>query len=83
MNNKLNVTPTFRLVFSTVLGLTLISGAASFWLASYDKLTTQQIRVFESCSTTWQMGVGAIFGLLGGKATDLFQLEKEDEEEQS
>ncbi len=43
--------------------------------------TSQQNRVFETCNTTWNMGIGAIFGLLGSKATDLFQSDDEEEEE--
>jgi hypothetical protein len=74
MNNK------FQEIFLTVVCLTLLSGGGSFCLASKDNLSPQQNRVFESCNTTWNMGIGAIFGLLGSKATDLFQ--SDDEEEQ-
>lgn len=80
--NKVNITPTFQQVFFTVVSLTLLSGGTSFWLASQHYLTPQQNRVFESCSTTWQMGIGAIFGLLGSKATDLFHQEEEKEQEE-
>jgi hypothetical protein len=82
MKSSFSVTPVFRLVFSTVVGITLLCGGVSCWLASSKELTSQQNRVFETSSATWQMGVGAIFGLLGGKATDLFE-SKEDQEEQS
>jgi hypothetical protein len=73
------ITPVFKLVFFTVLGLTLLSGATSLCLATQSSLSAQQNRIFESCSTTWQMGVGAIFGLLGSKATDLLQEEEQDD----
>jgi len=69
MNRNLS----FNLVFCTVLFLTLLSGATSLKLAANLSLSPQQERIFESTTTTWQMGVGAIFGLLGSKATDLFQ----------
>ncbi|MBE9069712.1 hypothetical protein IQ260_23995 [Leptolyngbya cf. ectocarpi LEGE 11479] len=77
--NSIN-TP-FKLVFFTVLLLTLLSGGTSLWLASQDNISSHQDRIFESSATTWQMGVGAIFGLLGSKATDLFQANDEDENE--
>lgn len=76
--NHFKMTPPFQLVFFTVLFLTLLSGGTSLWLASQDDLSPHQERIFESSTTTSQMGVGAIFGLLGSKATDLFQA-KEDE----
>jgi hypothetical protein len=75
-------TPAFRLVFSTVVGFTLLSGATSIWLSTEDHLTPQQTRVFETCNTTWNMGIGAIFGLLGSKATDLFQSDESNQDEE-
>jgi hypothetical protein len=30
----------------------------------------------------WNMGIGAIFGLLGSKATDLFQSHEEEEQKE-
>jgi hypothetical protein len=74
-----NITPAFQLVFFTVVCFTLLSGGMSVKLSSKDPLSAEQSRVFETCSTTWNMGIGAIFGLLGSKATDGFQ-SKEDEE---
>jgi len=81
MNKNFNSTPAFQLVFCTVIGFTLLSGFTSIWLSTEDILSPQQTRVFETCNTTWNMGIGAIFGLLGSKATDLFQSDEEDEEE--
>jgi hypothetical protein len=78
--NSFKLTPAFQQVFFTVVSLTLLSGGASFWLAANEQLSPQQARVFETCNTTWNMGIGAIFGLLGSKATDLFQTEDEEEE---
>ena len=75
--NTFKITPPFQLVFFTVLFLTLLSGGTSLWLACQDDLSPHQDRIFENVTTTWQMGVGAIFGLLGGKAADLFQPEEE------
>lgn len=81
MNNP-KITSTFKLVFGTVVGLTMLSGGTAFSLAAEEQLSPQQTRVFETCSATWQMGVGAVFGLLGSKATDLFHQGREGDSEQ-
>ncbi|MEM9149566.1 MAG: hypothetical protein AAGB19_03830 [Cyanobacteria bacterium P01_F01_bin.3] len=62
---------TFQQVFYTVVFLTLLSGGTSLTLAGQDSLSSRQNRVFESATTTWQMGIGAIFGLIGTRATGL------------
>lgn len=59
-------TPYRYFIFPTVVLLTLLSGAVSLLLASEPNLTEQQRRVLESSSSTWLMGTGTIFGLLGG-----------------
>ncbi len=79
--NNVKLPPAFQQVFFTVVCFTLLSGAASLWLATQDTLSPQQTRVFETCNTTWNMGIGAIFGLLGSKATDLFQSVEDEEDE--
>jgi hypothetical protein len=79
---KLNISQAFQQVFFTVVSLTLLSGGTSLWLASQENLSTQQNRVFESTSTTWQMGTGIVFGLLGGKATELFEQEDVENKEE-
>ncbi|MBD1997770.1 hypothetical protein H6G00_14225 [Leptolyngbya sp. FACHB-541] len=76
--NTFKITPEFQQVFFTVVCFTLLSGGASIWLSTKDNLSPQQTRVFENCNTTWNMGIGAIFGLLGSKATDLFQAEEDE-----
>ena len=68
MNKKITSSK-FQQVFFTVLFLTLLSGGTSLWLADKENLSEQQIRIFETTTMTWNMGVGVIFGLLGGKAT--------------
>ncbi len=75
---KLKISPAFLLVFSSVLSLTMLSGGTSLWLASQPKLSEYQIRVLENSTATWQTGVGAIFGLLGSKATDLLETEEQE-----
>ena len=72
--------PAFQQVFFTVLFLTLLSGGASCWMASQSNPSSQQNRIFENAMTTWQVGVGAIVGLLGGKATDLLQTDEDEPE---
>ena len=75
--NKVKINRAFQLVFSATLTITVLSGSTSLWLASQEKLTEPQQRILENCIATWQTGCGAIFGLLGSKATDL--LESKDE----
>ena len=79
---NLNLPPAFQQIFFTVVCFTLLSGGTSLCLAAKDNLSSQQNRVFETCNTTWNMGIGAIFGLLGSKATDLFPPDDEEEKEQ-
>jgi hypothetical protein len=71
MRNNTPITPTFRQVFFVAVCVTLLSGGASFWMASQKELSQEQSRVFEICNTTWSTGVGTIFGLLGSKASKL------------
>jgi hypothetical protein len=72
--------PAFQQVFFTVLSITILSGGVACWMASQSKLSPEQNRIFENAMTTWQIGVGAIVGLLGGKATDLLRSEGEKPE---
>jgi hypothetical protein len=57
----------FHYVFATVIFLTFFSGGVSFWISTEDRLSPQRERIFETCNSTWNMGVGAIFGLLSSK----------------
>jgi hypothetical protein len=77
---NLKLTPAFQEIFLTVVALTLLSGSGSFWLATKDELSPQQNRVFETCNTTWNMGIGAIFGLLGSKATNILPSNDDEQE---
>ena len=61
------LSPIFKLIFLTVLGLTLISLVVALYLASKGSITEYQADLFTTCSTTWKMGFGAIVGLIGGK----------------
>jgi hypothetical protein len=62
------LTPTFKLVFISVLSLTILSLLVSLILVLYGRDTEDSKRLIESCSTTWKLGFGAIVGLIGGKA---------------
>ena len=62
-----NQTHAFRVVFITTTLLTLLSGGGSLWLAQNEELTPHQTRIFETLTTTWTMGVGAVIGLLGSQ----------------
>ncbi|MBE9209215.1 hypothetical protein IQ244_22440 [Nostoc sp. LEGE 06077] len=79
MNNK-TIHP-FQQVFFAVIFLTILSGGSSVLLAFQKELSPEQTRVFEICNTTWNMGIGAIFGLLGSKATNLFSTDQKEGEE--
>ncbi len=64
------VSPGFKLVFLTVLGLTVASAATAGGIAfaAEPALSANQQSVFETLNLVWKLGTGAIFGLLGGKA---------------
>lgn len=74
----------FQQVFFTVVAFTLFSGGGAITLASQSKLTPEQTRILETLDTTWKIGIGTIFGLLGSKTPDLLQPQvktNSDEEE--
>ncbi|MFD8749388.1 hypothetical protein ACFV0O_00150 [Kitasatospora sp. NPDC059577] len=68
-SNTVTITPVFRLVFFSVLGLTVASLVTTVWLvlAVHDP-NDQAKSLVENLLTIAKLGVGAIFGLLGGKA---------------
>lgn len=69
----------FQQVFFTVVCLTLLSGGGSLWLSGKGNLSPEQTRVFETCQTTWNTGIVAIFGLLGSKALSSSDKGNDDE----
>ena len=75
---NLQITSAFQQVFFTVLCLTLLSGCTSVILAGQEHLSERQERVFESATNHWHMGMGAIFGLLGSKASSLLSKAEND-----
>ena len=60
----------FKTVFFCVLGITLLClGIMVIFSCAYDPLTQSQSKVFEVCDFAFKAGIGAMFGLLGGKST--------------
>ena len=57
----------FLVVFGTVLLLTVLALITAIILSLKPELSPHQMRLFDICCTTWQMGFGAIVGLIGGK----------------
>lgn len=78
-----NVPFVFQEILAAVLALTVLSGGTAFYLATQPTLSPQQNRVFESATTNWQMGVGAILALLGSKSTNLFRSQTEADEDET
>lgn len=65
--NKSDLTPRFKLIFSTVAALTVLALILNVLLAALGGDSEQVKAAAEACSTTYMMGFGAIVGLVGGK----------------
>jgi hypothetical protein len=69
MTKKIVAGPLFKFVLITVVGLTVLSLAVAVVLATLYPQPSDQVKgLIETCSTTFKIGCGAVFGLLGGKA---------------
>ncbi len=62
-----DLTARFKLIFSTVVALTLLALIVNVLLAIFGSESEQVKAAAETCSTTYKMGFGAIVGLMGGK----------------
>jgi hypothetical protein len=63
------VTPTFKLIFLSVMSLTILSLIVTIALAVFVKNPNPSVQgAIDTCSTTYKMGFGANVGLIGGKA---------------
>ena len=58
------LTPRFKLIYATLVALTLLALALHVLLALVGGDSDQIRTVTETCSTTYKMGFGAIVGLL-------------------
>ena len=58
----------FRLIFFSIIGLTLFSALANMYLVSVPAHTDAVRSATEGFSTTWKLGFGAVVGLIGGIA---------------
>ncbi len=63
----ITLTPAFKLVFFTVLGLTILSLGVSLTLVILPNPSEEAKRLGETCSTIFKLGCGTIFGLIGGR----------------
>jgi hypothetical protein len=62
------VSSKFKLVFLSVLAITILTVIGQFVIAAHwDNPTPNLQSTFEALGFTWKAGTGAIFGLLGGK----------------
>jgi hypothetical protein len=69
MNFKLS--PLFKWVLASVVGLTAVSLGTSLGLVLYFATPSPAAeRLIETCSTTWKLGFGTVIGLLGGKGLE-------------
>lgn len=62
------LTPAFKWVFISIVGLTLLSLLISVLTALADNPNDLQRTLFSTCMDIWKMGFTGILGLLGGKA---------------
>jgi hypothetical protein len=67
---SIRLTPAFKLVFITVVALTVLSLIVCFILVTRPSAEQSEDakRLVETCATTFKLGFGAIIGLIGGKA---------------
>ena len=62
------LSPTFKLVFVSVLGLTILCLIIGCSLVGLGVKSDEGKVLFELCTTAFKLGFGAIIGLVGGKA---------------
>lgn len=64
-----SLAPAYKLILVAVIAITLLSGAADIVLAGiWEHPTPNQQSAFEAMGFAWKSGLGALFGLVGGKA---------------
>lgn len=66
--SMVTLTPTFKLVFLSVLGITFACLAVALYLSLHDDGTHKSMQALnDKVLTVFNLGCGAIIGLLGGK----------------
>jgi len=72
----MGISSDFKMIFLAVLAITILCLIGIGALAIFGSQATEsssisvaQKNFYTACSFGWQSGVGAIFGLIGGKAT--------------
>lgn len=66
---RLPVLTDFKLILSAVLTLTLVTLGVDVLLTYVPARGNDPKSLADSCSTAFKLGMGAVFGLLGGRAT--------------
>lgn len=70
VSSQINLPPAFKLVFLSVLAITVGCGILLVLLPGlWESPTEPQKSALEAVGFGWKAGLGAIFGLLGGKVT--------------
>lgn len=64
----ISVPRNFKLILLVTASLSVLSLAVAVFIANQSELSELQNDLFETCTTTWKMGFGAVIGLTGGKA---------------
>jgi hypothetical protein len=59
--------PSFKIVFATATGLTVLSLVAAFVLVFYGPDTEEARRLADTCNKGFMLGLGAIIGMISGK----------------
>jgi hypothetical protein len=67
--STIRMPPHFKMVLWVVVALTMFFVLASMWLASLKNPTPLQEDLVDEFSFAWKLLLGAIAGLMGGKAT--------------
>jgi hypothetical protein len=64
-----HVSPMFKLLFFSTLGITLLSMVGMVILPFFTSATHDTQAATDTFATVFKMGVGVLFGLVSGKAT--------------
>jgi hypothetical protein len=68
----MEISPHFKLIFITCVCITLLCLMGIFYLTISVGVNTpgvMQTNFYTACNFGWQAGLGAIFGLIGGKVS--------------